>query len=402
MVNQDYIAVPRPVAAKMIKDFCMANFSMQVFAYMLESRNIETALTVAEVCAVLNLRPQKLDSCRKKRWIKGILTEKGWVYSAYEVVRLAERLQRYARHRQLARIPALEDLPESHLWPDVPGVTSPAGAPPFDPDPQPARQPRPRLNNIISASARAPRTPSADASVAPAPQGRPIAPAAEPPAGEGDGDDDPAPDPSPRVPASSADVPTDNGAPGADPGPDGPRTAAVTAPEGTAAGKPHRMRTVAPEDLPAMLGIDMGGLEPVPAADGGPALPPWDEEPAAAPPEDAFTAPAADTPDDASPDDAVTSSTPADEAGQWPAYPKRPVYPELPTYLAKQSMRKTKPAPAAKPKNKPKKKAKPAADPSIPDGLDPALFADLPPMPDRLDDFDALRLDFDELEGEPI
>ncbi len=284
--NEDYIAVPRSAAVKLIKDYQLANYSMQLFVYLFEKCNIDTVLSVPDVCEALGLSQEQFESSLQREMIKPFVSLPKRVYTLFDMAKLAARLHGHAQTRVVMRLPALDKVPERCLWPAVPGVMA---AKRIDPVTG-AKIPRPRMQVCHTASAQVEHSSTAVTGGS----------------------------------TSVAEAPADE--------------------DGPAPVKKQRMKTVAPEDLPAVLGID-------------------------------------------------PKST---DEGEAPLYPKKPRYPELPTYLEKQSMRKMRPAATEEGKPKKKRPKKKPADPSMPDDLDPALFADLPPMAESLDDFDALRLGLEE------
>lgn len=103
--KDDYILVKRKDAAKFLKDFCCANYAMQLFTHLAEIRKLEIHMDTDECCKLLGITRLELERYRNKHKVKTFLIGGYRVYSAYDIVILAERIHRNDRFRNLLNLP---------------------------------------------------------------------------------------------------------------------------------------------------------------------------------------------------------------------------------------------------------------------------------------------------------
>ena len=78
-----------------------------MLCHICSENKIEMTLTAEEVCELLNINPSVLENCRKRKWIKGWTVDKRQYYKAYDLAKLAERINRRKLLRKLSNIPII-------------------------------------------------------------------------------------------------------------------------------------------------------------------------------------------------------------------------------------------------------------------------------------------------------
>lgn len=106
--ENDFVLVKRESVVQFIKKISRLSSMVLLLEYVCSQKKIEMTLTAAELCEVLKITPQQLDDCRKRQWIKGALLVRGiYVYRAYDVALLSERLKRRKMLRVINKVPGM-------------------------------------------------------------------------------------------------------------------------------------------------------------------------------------------------------------------------------------------------------------------------------------------------------
>lgn len=79
-----------------------------LLSYICEQKKVEMTLSATEVCEVLKIKPSVLEDCRKKKWIKSWTIANYQYYKAYDIAKLAERINRRKILRKLSKIPFVQ------------------------------------------------------------------------------------------------------------------------------------------------------------------------------------------------------------------------------------------------------------------------------------------------------
>lgn len=99
--NDDYVLLPRKQVARFLKDYCVANYAMQMFTYLAEQKNLEIHMDTDEICALLDISRDKLEYHRRVGDIKNFSLGGVRFYSAFDIARIAELIHRPRRFRRL-------------------------------------------------------------------------------------------------------------------------------------------------------------------------------------------------------------------------------------------------------------------------------------------------------------
>ncbi len=110
--DNDYILLPRQQVARFLKDYVVANYAMQMFTYLAEQKRLEIHMDTDEICKLLGITREKLESYRRRGAIKHFTLGGVRVYSAFDIAKVAELIHRPKRFRQLLKLPGVQ-VPES-------------------------------------------------------------------------------------------------------------------------------------------------------------------------------------------------------------------------------------------------------------------------------------------------
>ena len=99
--KKDYIAISRADLAALIKNYCIANYSVMLFAQLAEIRKLEIHLSTDDVCSLLDVTRLELEQFRTQGRIKTFDLGGVRFYSAFDMARMAERKHRPERMRIL-------------------------------------------------------------------------------------------------------------------------------------------------------------------------------------------------------------------------------------------------------------------------------------------------------------
>lgn len=103
--NTGFILVKRETVATLIKkNYQLANMVL-LLEYICELRKIKMTLSAEECCELLKIKPEELERCREKKWIRSVPAGDRYIYKAFEIAKIAERLNRRKVLHKLSRIP---------------------------------------------------------------------------------------------------------------------------------------------------------------------------------------------------------------------------------------------------------------------------------------------------------
>lgn len=103
--DDDYILIPRRQAARFIKDYCIANYAMQMFTYLATQKNLEIHMDTDEICNLLGITRDKLAYQVRIGNIRNFTLGGVTFFSAFDVARVAEIIHRPRRLRKLIAMP---------------------------------------------------------------------------------------------------------------------------------------------------------------------------------------------------------------------------------------------------------------------------------------------------------
>jgi hypothetical protein len=105
--NDDYILIPRQQVARFLRDYVIANYAMQMFSYLATEKQLEIHINTDEICSLLNITREKLEVFRRKGEIKSFTLGGVRFYSAFDIAKVAEVINRPKRFRLLSRLPSV-------------------------------------------------------------------------------------------------------------------------------------------------------------------------------------------------------------------------------------------------------------------------------------------------------
>lgn len=106
--TDDYVMMKRESVVQLMKKCYRASYMVLLLEYVCSLRNVQLTLSAAEVCEVLGIRPEQLEDCRQRKWVKAVAQLRGhFVYRAYDIAVLAERLKRRKMLRTLNKVPTV-------------------------------------------------------------------------------------------------------------------------------------------------------------------------------------------------------------------------------------------------------------------------------------------------------
>ena len=109
MEKKTMILVGRETFGALIKQNVRLSKMLLVLEYICSQKKVAMTLTCEEICEVVDISQAQLSEGRAKGWIKGTDIGCGiMVYKAYDVARLAEKINRRRILRRLAKIPTVE------------------------------------------------------------------------------------------------------------------------------------------------------------------------------------------------------------------------------------------------------------------------------------------------------
>ncbi|MBD9133606.1 MAG: hypothetical protein EGP73_01880 [Alistipes indistinctus] len=104
--NNGYVLMKRESVTQLLKKCYRANYMILVLEYVCTLKQVYLMLSAVEVCELLGIKPEQLTDCRKRKWVKATAQVNGhYLYKAYDVAVLAERLKRRKLLRTLSKIP---------------------------------------------------------------------------------------------------------------------------------------------------------------------------------------------------------------------------------------------------------------------------------------------------------
>ena len=106
-INSGYIVVKHETVASLIKNNYQLSYMVLILEYILELKKIKMTLSAEECCEVLQIKPEELERCREKKWIKSINAGDRYIYKAFDIAKVAERLNRRKVLHRLSHIPKL-------------------------------------------------------------------------------------------------------------------------------------------------------------------------------------------------------------------------------------------------------------------------------------------------------
>ncbi len=105
--KEEFVSIRRDTLGEMIKRSGRLAQMVLLLTHVCELRKVQMTLTAEEICRLLGIAPEQFERCRDKRWIKSINAEGTYIYKAYDLALLAERLNRRKVLRALSGIPSL-------------------------------------------------------------------------------------------------------------------------------------------------------------------------------------------------------------------------------------------------------------------------------------------------------
>lgn len=105
--NEGMILVKRSVISDMIKRSVRLSKMVILLSYVADVKKIQMTLTADEVCEILEIDRETLERCKHKNWIKSVSAEGVYVFKAYDIALLAERIDRRKILYILSKIPSI-------------------------------------------------------------------------------------------------------------------------------------------------------------------------------------------------------------------------------------------------------------------------------------------------------
>ena len=110
MEKKEYVLVERETIVQLIKKNFRAMYMILILEYVAQQKKAFITLSANEVCELLHIKSTQLEECRKRKWIKSVrLTDQTFLYSAYDVALLAEKIRRRKILRTIAKIPTVNN-----------------------------------------------------------------------------------------------------------------------------------------------------------------------------------------------------------------------------------------------------------------------------------------------------
>lgn len=106
--KKQFILIPRENLERMIRNYCIASYSVLMFAQLAELKKLEIHLSTDDVCEILDLTRIEIEQFRNKDRLKSFEIGGIRVYSAYDIARIAELKHRKTRSKLLDSVLSID------------------------------------------------------------------------------------------------------------------------------------------------------------------------------------------------------------------------------------------------------------------------------------------------------
>lgn len=103
--EKEFHLINRETLADIFKRNYRLSYMVLLLEYVCSLKKVEITLSAEEVCEVMRIKPEMLEEYRNKNWIKSWKSGKFIFYKAYDIVILAERINRRKVLHKLSKIP---------------------------------------------------------------------------------------------------------------------------------------------------------------------------------------------------------------------------------------------------------------------------------------------------------
>ncbi len=102
---KEYVLIGTETLEKLLRNNFLLSKGLLAFEYLCNQSDRPMYLRIKGVCEAIGITAEQLEECVLKQWIKPKVFQQQMMFSMYDVVVLAERLNRRKIQRYLAKMP---------------------------------------------------------------------------------------------------------------------------------------------------------------------------------------------------------------------------------------------------------------------------------------------------------